>query len=206
MTHIRPALLFSLALSVLSGCSAVSAISNAGTEMDAYTLSAPAGGATRATGTRHLVVELPTSAGALASDRILIKPIPYQAQYLPGGRWSEPAPALVQTLLVATFQNMGGFRLVGRNGAGLMPDATLMTELQAFQAEPSGPAPAPITVRISVMMTLIGETDRRIIATRRFEATADVLSDDTGAIVAGFDRAMQTILREAVIWTVDQAG
>lgn len=200
MSPIRTTLLLLL---LLSGCSAISAVSDASAQMDAYTLSPYAPESGPVAGSGHLVVELPTSAGALATDRILIKPLPFQAQYLPDGRWSEPSPALVQTLLVASFQNKGGFRLVGRNGAGLMPDHTLMTELQAFQAEPA--EAGPFTVRISAMMTLIRESDRRIMASRRFASEATVATDDTLALVSGFDRAMQSVLQEAVQWTIAQA-
>jgi len=205
MQMIRNAVL-AVAMSVLSGCGTLSALSEASVPLDTYTLSPAAGTGSAAAGSGHLVVELPSSAGALATDRILIKPIPFQAQYLPDGRWSEPAPALVQTLLVASFQNLGGFRLVGRTGAGLMPDYTLMTELQDFHAEPAGAARAPLTIRISAMMTLIRESDRRIVGTRRFAATATVLSDDTLSLVSGFDSALQTILRDAVAWTRAEAG
>ena len=203
MPHFHPALILSLAL---TGCGAISAVSDATTRMDAYTLSPVATVAAPAKGTRHLVVELPTISGALMSDRILFKPIPYQAQYLPDGRWTEPMPAWVQTLLVTSLQNMGGFRLVGRTGAGLMPDATLMSEVQAFHAEPSLAAEGAMTVRISVIMTLIGETDRRIIATRRFTAQNPVPSNETRAIIAGFDSALRDILQEAVLWTINTAG
>lgn len=197
--------LFALVLSLMSGCGALNAISDASTPMDAYTLSPVGAGTAAEPGSRHLVVELPSSAGALASDRILIKPVPFQAQYLPDGNWSEPAPALVQSLLVTSFQNTGGFRLVGRTGAGLMPDYTLMTELQEFHAEPTGTSPAQLTIRISAMMTLIRESDRHIAASRRFTATAVAPSDDTNTLVRGFDSAMQTILHEAVTWTRAQA-
>jgi cholesterol transport system auxiliary component len=199
-------LLLSLALPLLSACGAVSSLSEASEELDAYTLSPARGSGTVAAGRRHLVVELPTSAGALGTDRILIKPIPFQAQYLPDGRWSEPAPALVQTLLVASFQNLGGFRLVGRTGAGLMPDYTLMTELQEFQAEPAGADTAGVAVKVSVMMTLIRESDRRIVASRRFAAIETAASDTTPVVVGAFDRALQTVLGEAVLWTRAQAG
>lgn len=50
----------------------------------------------------------------------------------------KPAPALVQPFLVASFRNLGGFRLVGRTSAGLMPGYTLMTELQALNADQVG--------------------------------------------------------------------
>lgn len=200
MRRITTTLLLTALLS-LPGCGALSSLSKASAELDAYTLSPASASGTPARGSRHLIVELPSSAGALASDRILIKPLPYQAQYLPDGRWSEPAPALVQTLLVASFQNLGGFRLVGRTANGLNPDYTLMTELLDFQAEPDASAPSRFDVRVTMMMTLIREADRRIVASRRFSATQSVESDDTRTLVAAFNSTMQELLPQIVTWT-----
>ena len=201
MRRLNPVLM-PLVFVLLAGCGALSSLSNAGAELDAYTLSPASSPAAPAGGDGHLIVELPSSAGALGTDRILIKPVPYQAQYLPDGRWTEPAPALLQTLLVASFQNLGGFRLVGRTANGLDPDYTLMTELQDFQAEPLGSKPPEYLVRISMIVTLIRESDRRIVASRRFSVTETVGSDDTQALVGGFDRALQTVLQDVVSWTV----
>lgn len=187
-------------LSVQSGCAAFSAVSRAGEELDAYTLSPLPATDAGAVGP-HLVVALPTAAGALDSDRILVKPTRLQAQYLPDGRWTSPAPVLVQTLLLASFQNVGGYQLVDRDGAGLMPDYTLMTELQHFQAEPTGPSPAPVVVRVGLTLTLIREEDLSIRATRRFTAEATAGSDSTLALVVGFDTALRQVLTEAVSWT-----
>lgn len=191
----------SLILMLLGGCSTLGALSDASAPMDAFTLSPIPPAAQIAPGRRHLVVELPTSAGAVSSDRILVKPVPFQAEYLPDGRWSESAPALMQTLLVASLQNTGGFRLVGRTGAGLMPDYTLMTELQEFHAQPQGVAPAPLTVRVSVIQTLIRESDRSIAATRRFSATATAPTNDTATLVSAFDSATRSLLDDVVPWT-----
>ncbi|MDP3197976.1 ABC-type transport auxiliary lipoprotein family protein [Tabrizicola sp.] len=190
-----------IALSPVSGCGALSSLSKAGAELDAYTLTPARSVGTARGGRGHLIVELPSSAGALATDRILIKPVPYQAQYLPDGRWSEPAPALLQTLLVASFQNLGGFELVGRTANGLNPDYTLMTELQDFQVEPLGPEGGEFVIRISMMMTLIREADRQIVTSRRFSAAKTVASDDTRTLVSGFDSALQSVLLEIVAWT-----
>jgi cholesterol transport system auxiliary component len=199
-------LVLTLFLPMASGCGALSSLSEASKELDAYTLSPASADGPPAKGSRHLIVELPTSAGALGTDRILIKPVPYQAQYLPDGRWTEPAPALLQTLLVTSFQNLGGFRLVGRTGAGLMPDYTLMTELQEFQAEPVGPDTEAVTIKVGMVLTLIRESDRRIVASRRIAVTEMVGSDDTLTLVGGFDRAVQTALRESVLWTRSIVG
>lgn len=189
-----------IAASSLAGCGALSSLAKAGAELDAYTLSPAVGSGAPVKGRGHLIVELPTSAGALATDRILIKPVPYQAQYLPGGRWIEPAPALIQTLLVASFQNVGGFDLVGRTANGLNPDYTLMTEVMDFQVEPSVPDADQFVVRITLMMTLIRESDRRIVASRRFSTSETAASDDTQVLVSAFDRALQSVLEEIVGW------
>lgn len=186
-------------LAGLPGCGALTAVSTASEPLDTYTLSPLAAAPPRTGGSGHLVVELPTSGGELATDRILIKVSTRQAEYLPGARWSEPAPAMMQTLLVNALLDQGGFRLVSRVGAGLMPDFTLMTEILAFQAELPG-TDAPAQVRVSVQLTLIREADRAIAGARRFESTGSVGSDTTVALIAGLDVAMQSILRDAMTW------
>lgn len=182
----------------LSGCSAVSAVSRASDPLDTYTLSPLQSDGTRAGGGGHLVVELPTSAGELSTDRVLIKITPRQAEYLPDARWSEPTPAMVQSLLVQSLLNRGGLELVTRVGAGLTPDYTLMAEVQAFQAELTGPDQAQ--VRISMQMTLIRESDRSVAGIRHFENTAKVTSDSTAALIEGLVGVTQLVLGRIVVW------
>lgn len=206
MTLPRRSLLSLPALAALASCGALSAASTASDPLDTYTLSPLSPGEQRQGGRGHIVVELPTAGGALATDRILIRPTTLQAQYLSDGRWSDPAPALVQTLLVGSLLNRADFRLVSRVGAGLLPDYTAMTEIQAFEAAliPSATDPGTETaqVHITLHMTLIRESDRAILATRRITASLPATSDSTLAIVAGFDAAMQVVLAETVTWLV----
>jgi cholesterol transport system auxiliary component len=189
----RISLLFVL---LLSACSA---LSHASAPLDAYTLQ-PLPAVQGPSGSRHLVVELPTSSGALATDRILIKPTPLQAQYLPKGRWVDPVPLLVQTLLVASLQNAGGFRLVGRDGAGLTPDFVALVEINDFQAEAPAKGTRQTPVHVALTVTLLDEADRRLIGSRRFDATAVAASADTLTVVAAFDAATRQLLAEAVTW------
>ncbi len=201
MSAMRLAMI-ALAMSCLASCGALSSLSGGSAALDAYTLTpltftdpGPGNGP-------HLVVELPTTSGALATDRILIKPTSLQAQYLPDGRWVEPVPLLVQSLLLTTLQNMGSYRLVSRDGAGLMPDYTLMTEIQDFQAQPDlGGGPAQ-TIRITALLTLIRESDRSVVSSRRFSIDATASSDDSAAIVVVFDTAVQMVLRQIADWIV----
>jgi cholesterol transport system auxiliary component len=151
---------------------------------------------------RHLVVTPAAASGALMTDRILIKPNRLQAEYLPSGRWADAAPVLVQSLLVASLQNSGAFKLVGRDDAGLIPDVTLLADLRDFQAEAPGAAGGVWTVRIGIAVTLIDETDRRVLAGRTFVQTATATSDQTLTLVNAFDAAMVQILGSVVRWTV----
>ena len=120
------------ATAFLSGCSALSALSGAATPLDDYDLTAPATPVTaRSTTSRQLVVEIPTAPGALTNDRILIRPHPLQAAYLPDGKWAEDVPVMLQTLMVRSFEDTGAFRYVGRTPLGTSGDYALLNALQA---------------------------------------------------------------------------
>lgn len=189
-----------LALILLVLLASCGVIGKAAAPLDAYTLR-PLPMSAGAPSGRHLVVELPTASGALATDRILIKPNPLQAQYLPKGRWVDPAPQLMQTLLVGSLQNANAFRLVGRDGAGLVPDYVLLVEMTAFQAEVQPPGPSGPLVRVALTLTLLREADRTLLATRRFEQTSFAANAQTQNVVVAFDVATQLVLAEAVAWT-----
>lgn len=190
-----------LGLGALPGCSALTAVSGAAEPLDIYTLT-PARPAPVTSNGKHLVVTPAAASGALMTDRILIKPNRLQAEYLPAGRWADAAPVLVQSLLVASLQTSGAFRLVGRDDAGLIPDFTVLADLREFQAEaPTAPGRS-WTVRIGITVTLIDERDRRVLASRTLVQTATAPSDQTLTLVNAFDAAMVQILDSAVRWTV----
>ena len=197
----RRTLLMLSALALLAGCGI---FSKAAETLDAYTLS-PLPGSGAVHGSSHLVVELPSSSGALATDRILIKPNALQAEYLPKGRWVDATPVLVQSLLVASLQNSGAFRLVGRDGAGLTQDYTLLTEVNDFQAESPADGATATPVHVGLTMTMVREEDGSLIATRRFTATALASSSDTLALVAAFEQATQQVLAAATGWSIKLA-
>ncbi len=186
---------------LLASCGA---IGKASAPLDAYTLQ-PLPVAQGHASSRHLVVERPSSSGELDTDRILIKPTPLQAEYLPKGSWVDPAPDLIQTLLVASLQNAGSFRRVGRDGAGLVPDYVLLVEINAFQAEAPDPVTHQTLVRVGLTLTLLREGDRSLLATRRFDQTAIAASADALAVVGAFDAATRLVLADAVPWTVGHA-
>ncbi|MFD1912807.1 ABC-type transport auxiliary lipoprotein family protein [Halodurantibacterium flavum] len=190
---------------LLPGCAAISALSGSD-PLDVYDLRpAPSLGVASARPTRDLVIEEPTTRGALATDRILIRPNPLQAQYLPDGRWSDETPALVQTQLVRAFEDTGALRYVGRRPLGLSGDYALLSEITDFQAElqPDGRS---ALVRIRLSARLVREADTGILGARVFEATALSASTDTLNIVSAFDTAAAALVPQIAAWGLGAMG
>ncbi len=202
MTAILRLVLPFLVVPMLGGCSAISALGDASRPLQIYQLQTPAiqptGGSRR---TIELVVEEPVTGGALATDRIMIRPTPLQAQYLPEVRWADTAPVMLQTLMVRSLMDTGAWSSVGRRPVGSQADFAILSELTDFQAEPVTEGDFT-TVRIRLVARLVRESDARVIATRTFTATETVAATDTGNIIAAFDRTTATLLTEMVSWVM----
>ena len=203
MRLLRPLVLGVTTATLLSGCSALSALGGAATPLDAYDLAAPVNGpqARGRASARQLVVELPTSPGALSTDRILIRPRPLQAAYLPDGKWAEDVPVMVQTLLVRSLEDSNAFRYVGRRPLGASGDFALVSELTDFQAEVAAEGKAA-TIRLRLTARLVREEDATVLSSRTFNAAAAVASTDTPDLIDGFNQANQQLLTEAVSWVL----
>ena len=196
-----PAALLLVALALAAGgCSTVSSLNSAARNLDAYTLTPlpPQAGVQRSS--RILFVAEPTVPGAIGSDRIVMKPSPIQVTLLGDGRWVEPAPAHVRNLLTRSLANTGRFAFVSSASVGPLPDFTLMTDVERFEAEllPAGGAPARAVV--SMTLTVVRDVDGRLVASRRFSRTAEAPDTDALAIVSAFEAATGALLREAVPW------
>jgi len=191
---------------LLPGCAALSALSGAATPLENYDLEAPANPPqARRTLARQMVVELPTAPGALMTERILIRPRPLQAQYLPDGQWASEAPVMLQTLMVRTLEDANAFRYVGRRPLGSFGDFVLISELTDLQAEaqPDGPG---ATIRVRLTARVVRESDAAVIASRTFNAAGATATTDTIDLVEGFNSASQSMLRDLSAWVLGTVG
>ncbi|MBU2959390.1 membrane integrity-associated transporter subunit PqiC [Citreicella sp. C3M06] len=193
-----------LGLATLAGCSALSSIDSASKPLNTYELSPlPAVSGTVRRGRASIEVAMPTTTGALSSDRIVIKPTPREIQTLPDARWVDDAAAHVQLLLVRSLANSGRFSLVTSAGVGPTPDYVLMSDLQAFQAEVSGDE---VKVVIQSTLTLLRDSDGAILASRSFSSAVPVADTSAARIVEAFDMAMTAQLTEMVDWLASTRG
>ncbi|SFA98928.1 cholesterol transport system auxiliary component [Poseidonocella pacifica] len=192
-------------LLALPGCSAIGALSDAAEPLDAYELRGE-GARFAATGSLRsdLTVELPTVSGALDTDRILVRPSPLEASYLPDARWTDPAPEMVQTVILRRMEASGGFRFVGRRPLGTVGDYALLTELTDLQADVS--ADGRTVTRVALTATLIRENDAAVLARRSFAGAAETSGTTPQAIVPALDAAMSQMLTELGPWVLRTAG
>lgn len=150
----------------------------------------------------QLVVEAPNAPTSIDTDRVAIKPGPLELKYFPTAKWTDRAPAMVQMLLIESFENSGKIVAVGRRAIGLSGDYVLKSELREFQAERFGPDGAT-TVRVRINLKLVRVTSGIIIASESFERQATAASDTPRDVVLAFDEALGGVLKRAVLWTLE---
>jgi cholesterol transport system auxiliary component len=201
------AVLLAALVPVLASCSAVSALNSAATALDVLELQPPADlpVVQRRPLARDVIIEEPTTGGALATDRIMVRPAPLQASYLPGVRWSEAAPVMLQTLMLRTLDRTQAFQYVGRRPLGPGGDFAIVTELVDFQAElaPDGDS-ARVVVRM--ISRIVREQGLAIVATRTFTASETAASLDDAELAAAFDAATGRVMSDFAVWTLSSLG
>ena len=186
-------------LAALAGCSVLQRVN---TPVNLYTLTPkttfPAG---LPAVKWQMVVETPASAASLDTARIALQRTPLSFEYYADAAWTDNAPAMVQTLLIESFEATKRISGVGREAIGLRPDYILMTDLREFEAVYDGDNPVP-TIWIRMNAKLVKLPERRIVASQTFGEKMPAAGSKLTDIVAAFDDALDRVLREVVLFTL----
>lgn len=148
----------------------------------------------------QLVVEEPSTAKGIDTDRIAIAPHPLEVKYLAGSRWADRAPRMIQQLLIQSFENSEKIVSVGRQSIGLRSDFVLKTELREFQAEKTPDGGTQVRVRLN--LKLVRQAVGMIVASESFESVKPAASEKVPDIVQSFDDAVGAVFKRAVTWTL----
>ncbi len=149
----------------------------------------------------QMVVEAPVAAASLDTPRIALQRTQLTFEYYADAAWTDNAPAMVQTLLIESFESTRRIPAVGREAIGLRPDYVLKTDLREFEAVYDGGNPAP-TVWVRMNAKLVKMPERRIIASETHESKTPAGGTKLTDIVAAFDDALGQVLKEIVIFTL----
>ncbi|MEO9683273.1 MAG: ABC-type transport auxiliary lipoprotein family protein [Tateyamaria sp.] len=200
----KPWALCLLLVGALPGCAALSGLSAATTPNDLYVLSPKSTFDEKLPSLEfQIAVEEPTATAAVDTDQIAVQPTPLRVQYLPGARWVDRAPLIVQSLLIESFENSGKVPAVGSSAIGLRADFLVVTDIREFQATvPQEDPEAPLEIDVRLNIKLIDAFSDRIIASDSFEALALSETDDATKVAEAFDQALGNTMRRAVEWSV----
>lgn len=142
---------------------------------------------------RQLLVDAPSAAGLLDSERIVVRAGADELGLLRGARWNTPLPQLWQGLMIRAIEDDGRLR-VGREREVLAGDERLIGELRVFELDRESQQ-----VRIHFHAKRV-DRQQRIVAERGFEASAEARGSDAADVVAGFNSASAAVLSELIEW------
>lgn len=157
--------------------------------------------------TFQLLVETPVAGAALDTQRIAVEKTATSIDYLADASWTDRAPAMLQGLIVQSFEDSRRIVSVGRDSVGLRSDFVLRTDVRDFQAEYSTPGVAnPDRVHVRIAAKLVGMPRRTIEAGETFEAVVPVRDSGVQGVVTAFDAASRQVMEQLVAWTLRTGG
>ena len=157
--------------------------------------------------TDQILIETPVAAAGLDTGRIALSRSATTLDYFAGVSWTDRAPAMVQTLMVESFENSGRAVSVGRDTIGLRADYVLKSELREFQAEYAGANDSnPPRIHVRINAKLVAMPRRNIEAGKTFEALEPARSTNFQDIIAAYDDALGKVLRRLVEWSLTEAA
>ena len=151
--------------------------------------------------TWQLAVEEPVAPSSLDTPRIALQHSLLTLEYYAKASWTDNAPAMVQTLLIESFETTGSIRGVGRDAISLRADYLLKTDLRAFQAVYDEGDPVP-TIWIRLNAKLVKIPERRIVDSKTFERKMKADSGKLADVVRAFDDTLGKVLKEIVVFTL----
>ena len=199
-TLIRHALVLGAGLA-LAGCSATELLPQAENRPDLYILTPKSTFEVDLPTVRwQLAVDLPVASAGIDSGRIALMHTPVQLDYYARANWIDRAPAMVQNLIIETYENTDRIVGVGRVSVNLRADYVLVTELREFQVEYfDGGQP---NVHVQINAKLVKFPERVIVGNMTSEREMTAETDTMTAIIPAFDEALGKVLRDIVIWSL----
>lgn len=197
----RRIILFGLGLTTaLAGCGKLVDLPGQGPGADIYDLRGavpPLAAAAAKPLAVQVVVMEPVADRSLDTDRIAIQPGQRRIDYFASARWSDRAPALIQSLLLASLQHAGRLPASSRPG-GLSAQVSLGGDLENFEVHGTDQP----EVKIALRLRLVAQPSGKLIDAKLFERTIPAAGRDVSATTAAFEAGLAPILRESADWTV----
>ncbi len=150
---------------------------------------------------RQLLVDVPVAPAEIDTARIALTRSPTTIDYFANAAWSDRAPAMVQSLLIESFEQTGKITSVARDSAVLRADYILMPELRRFEARYQN-GESPPTVLVRLLVRLVKMPERTIIGEDIAEGRETAPANTMDAIVETYNEALGSVMKRLVTWTL----
>jgi cholesterol transport system auxiliary component len=150
-----------------------------------------------------LAVGRPRAPVSLDTERIAVAGPQTRFDYYAGVRWAEPAPLMLQSLLVQALAADGRFTTVVAVPSRVPSEYVLEVELRRFEAANEGSG-APV-VHVGMQVTLLDGRKGGRLASFPAEANVPAAADSREAVMAAFDEATRQVIGRIVAATREAA-
>lgn len=140
----------------------------------------------------------PDTSDTLGSNRILVTRDGIGFQAYPSARWTAQVPLLWRDRLLDAFWRDGRFAALSTSADGLRADYELGGMLRALHMEEDTNGTRAV---IRFDARLVDTSERRILASRRFEVREPASGTAVTDSVRALGRAADTLARELITWT-----
>lgn len=150
-----------------------------------------------------LRIARPVAGASLSGQRIVVVPEASRMSVYKGANWSEPAPVLVRERIIDAFRADGRITALSSDELRLQADYEIASDLLAFQSEYRDGGPE-VVVRLDAR--LVRRDNRRIVASRQFEARHRPAAAEVPQVVESFGHASAKVAEEVVEWAMGELG
>jgi cholesterol transport system auxiliary component len=144
-----------------------------------------------------LGIARPRTAPALDSASIAVVRPGQSFDYYSGARWIEPAPAMLQQLLVQTLASSGAYETVVSVPSRVNVEHLLDVELRRFEAVADSEVAAP-HIYVQMQVTLVDARHGKRLASAVAAADATATANRRDAVIDAFEQATSAALLEVV--------
>jgi cholesterol transport system auxiliary component len=150
----------------------------------------------------RLAVGTPDASASLDTERIALSRTATTMDYFANAAWTDRVPAILQRLLIQSFDASNRIIAVGRDTTGNENDYVLQTEILDFEARYDTPDAAPQIV-VGIQAKLMRMPQREIVASLNVRQQAQASANVLDAIVLGFNQATGAAVAQIANWTLN---
>jgi cholesterol transport system auxiliary component len=194
---VRLALVMALALAC-SGC-VNSLLGPSGEAPEIYRLEVAGSAGDAARLPLALGVARPRAAASLDTERIAVVQPDNRFDYFAGMRWSEPAPQMLQALVVRVLQSDGRYEVVLATPSRAPTDVLLDLELRRFEAVYAAADVAP-SVRVEIQATLVDPPRARRVSSIVASSEVAATGNRRDAVLDAYQRATAESVEALAAW------